>query len=199
MFTLTTCSEPGCTLQALTGSKTCAKHHRDANAYVDEMLGTIMAGGTIKNLCMPGVVLENRVLSGKKFICCSFTGARLSGLDLTGSVFRLCFFDGATIETCDFSAVNAEFCSFGDTEIRDTRFEKTELVHVNFDGARIRDSTFAGSNLYNSRFIYSVLENSDLSDCDFRKVYYMPARQENVSLRATNTNEAIRDMEHLYL
>ncbi|MDP2791769.1 MAG: pentapeptide repeat-containing protein [Rectinemataceae bacterium] len=199
MFMFSSCSEPGCERQALSDATKCSLHHPALASYRDALAVRIAEEASVKDLCLSGITFEGQDFSRRKFICCSFTGATFRNTLFTGSVFRLCFFDAAFIESCDFSGIDAEFCSFADVDIIDTSFENSELIHINFDGTRIRESTFTGSNLYDSRFILSVLENSNFSNCDMKKVYFIPARIENVSLKASNTNEAIRDMEHLYL
>ena len=78
-------------------------------------------------------------------------------------------------------------------------FENSELLHDSFVGAVILDSTFNNSNLYDSRFIRCELVKSDFVDCNLKRVYMIPTREEGVSFKYSNTMEAIRDVEHLYL
>jgi uncharacterized protein YjbI with pentapeptide repeats len=142
-----------------------------------------------KDINAAGITLEGVDLSRRKFIGCSFIRASFKNMLFTGSTFLLCFFDGAYFEACDFSGVNAQFCSFGGSEIINVSFENTELIHCNFDG----------SNLYDSRFIKGELNGCDLENCDLKRVYFIPAKQTGVSFKGSNTMEAIKDLEHLYL
>jgi uncharacterized protein YjbI with pentapeptide repeats len=72
-------------------------------------------------------------------------------------------------------------------------------MHCSFNGATIRETTFSGSNLYDSRFIRGKIEGSDFENCDLKRVYFIPTKQTGVSFKGSNTMEAIKDLEHLYL
>ena len=61
------------------------------------------------------------------------------------------------------------------------------------------DCTFAGSNLYNSRFIMCDMNTVNIDNCDFKRAFYIPSKEQNVSFSRSNIAEAVRDLEHLYL
>lgn len=199
MLTSHPCAFPGCTISALPGSVTCIHHDPKPEITIDRISAILLAQDNHSDLDLCGVTLNGLDLGRKRFTSCSFMGSKLRHCLFTGSIFRLCFFDGAILDSCDFSGLDAEFCSFGDCEIHDTSFENSELIHTNFDGSRIRMCTFTRSNLYDSRFILPEIQDSDFSDCDFKRAYFIPAKADSVILKGSNTAEAIRDMEHLYL
>jgi hypothetical protein len=193
------CDEPGCGSLRFHLSTTCLAHHPDPAAAAQAAREMLAGPEGAKDLSAAGLSVEDMDLSRRRFIGCSFIGASFKKALFTGSTFLLCFFDRASIEACDFSGVNAQFCSFGVSRIDNVSFENTELIHCNFDGSRIVDTTFNGSNLYDSRFIRAEIESSDFEDCDLKRVYYLPAKQSAVSFKGSNTMEAIRDLEHIYL
>ena len=199
MFPFARCSAPGCESTAFAGSATCLMHHPAPAAAREKATARLLDPSGAEDICVNGIELSGLDLSRRRFVGCSFIGSRFEGTLFTGSSFVLCFFDGSVIDSCDFSSSDAQFCSFGSVEISNSSFEGSELIHCNFDGSRIRESTFNGSNLYDSRFIRCELEGSDFIDCDLKRVYLIPAKQANVSFKGSNTAEAIRDLEHLYI
>jgi uncharacterized protein YjbI with pentapeptide repeats len=136
--------------------------------------------------------------SRMRFVGCRF-GTRPFPTSFSPELPSDSVFRHASIDCCDFSGVDMDFCSLGDTDIFDCSFENSELIHVNFDGSRIRESTFSSSNLYDSRFILAEIEHSRFDDCDFKRVFFIPARSVSVSTKGSNINEAIKDLEHLYI
>jgi uncharacterized protein YjbI with pentapeptide repeats len=199
MYPFDACSEPGCRALAFAGLGRCAQHLADRPQAFARAAELLTAGGTVKDLSLGGLVLDGLDLSKRRFVGCTFMGSSFRSVLFTNSTLILCFFDGSTIESCDFSTANAQFCSFGGCELHNSSFENSELLHCNFDGSKIREGTFNGSNLYDSRFIRCELENSDFVDCDLKRVYMIPAKQSGVSFKGSNTMEAIKDLEHLYL
>jgi uncharacterized protein YjbI with pentapeptide repeats len=181
------------------GSTTCLSHHEDRAAALAAAVSVLSAEGGAKDINAAGVVLEGLDLSHRRFVGCSFIGSTMKRVLFTGSTLLLCFFDASLLESCDFSGINAQFCSFGGSDIHDLSFEGAELMHCNFDGSHISDSTFSGSNLYDSRFIKGCIEESSFDNCDLKRVYFIPNKQSGVTFKGSNTMEAIRDLEHLYL
>ncbi len=193
------CAEPGCTSLCFQGSSRCLAHHHDpagASAVVQALL---LDETGAKDLSAAGLSVEGQDLSRRKYIGCSFIGAAFKNVLFTGSTFLLCFFDRGSFDACDFSGANVQFGSFGGSKIVNVSFESAELIHCNFDGAKIRETTFSGSNLYDSRFIHGEIDRCDFENCDLKRVYFLPAKQEGVSFKGSNTMEAIKDLEHLYL
>jgi len=193
------CDEKGCRSLSFQGSSRCLAHHPDPAAASTEAQALLLQEKGAKDLNIAGLAVEGLNLTRRKYIGCSFIGASFRSTLFTGSTFLLCFFDRASFEACDFSGANVQFGSFGGSDIVNVSFENTELIHCNFDGARIRETTFSGSNLYDSRFIRGEIERCDFENCDLKRVYYIPSRQSGISFKGSNTMEAIRDLEHLYL
>ena len=199
MHTFQRCSEPGCASLSFLGGTRCLAHHPDPASATAEAQALLLAEKGCKDLNAARIAVDGLDLSRRKYIGCSFIGASFRNVLFTGSTFLLCFFDRAYFEACDFSGANAQFGSFGGSEIVNASFENAEMIHCNFDGARIRETTFNGSNLYDSRFIRGEIDGCDFENCDLKRVYFIPARQSGVSFKGSNTMEAIRDLEHLYL
>jgi uncharacterized protein YjbI with pentapeptide repeats len=197
MYTFVRCAEPGCPDIAFAGGKTCLAHS-PATATADAA-AMLESADSHRDLCFQGATFEGLKLSGKRFYGCSFMGVTLRGVLLTNAVFRLCFFDGATIDSSDLSHLDAQFCSFGGAHLSNVSFENSEILHDSFVGAEITECTFNNSNLYDSRFILCRLVDSDFIDCNLKRVYMIPAKEEKVSYKYSNTMEAIRDREHLYV
>ena len=198
MFRNDHCGIPGCLNSAFAGTGLCFAHQDDQAAAVESALLNIKDGKSAKNLTLSGIALSDRDFSRKKFVGCSFAGATMSHVMFTGAIFRLCIFDRAVISGCDFSGVDMDFCSFGDAEILDSSFENSELIHVNFDGSRLTESTFSGSNLYDSRFLLCTIANSSFDDCDFKRAYFIPSSAEGLTMKNSNTMEAVREFGQLY-
>lgn len=199
MYSFDRCSEPGCRALAFAGMGYCIQHVRDKSQAFERAAGLLTQGSTVKDLNLAGMIVEELDLSKRRFVGCSFIGASLKRVLFTNAKLILCFFDASILDSCYFSTVGAQFCSFGGAGILNSSFEGSELLHCNFDGAAMRESTFSGSNLYDSRFIRCDLERTDFVDCDLKRVYMIPARQSEVSFKGSNTMEAIKDLEHLYL
>jgi uncharacterized protein YjbI with pentapeptide repeats len=199
MHSFTRCSVPGCSSIVFHGSDSCLAHHPDRASAEAAAAAVLASEGGVKDVNAAGLRLEGLDLSRKRFVGCSFMGASMKNVLFTGCTLLLCFFDGSSIESCDFSGANGQFCSFGDSDIVDSSFEGSELIHCNFDGSRIRDSTFSNSNLYDSRFIKGTIDDSAFENCDLKRVYFIPSRQSGVAFKGSNTMEAIKDLEHLYL
>jgi uncharacterized protein YjbI with pentapeptide repeats len=198
MHTFQRCAEPGCSSLSFYGSTRCLAHHPDPVSASTEVQTLLLTEKGSKDIDAAGLAVEGLDLSRRKFIGCSFIGASFRNVLFTGSTFLLCFFDRARFESCDFSGANVQFGSFGASEIVNVSFESAELIHCNFDGSNIRETTFNGSNLYDSRFIRGEIDHCDFENCDLKRVYFIPAKQSDVSFKGSNTMEAIRDLEHLY-
>jgi len=196
MYNYLRCAEPGCEKPAFAGGDHCYQHARKAER--EKGLALLASESEFRDLSFAGAVLEDINLSGKQFWGCSFMDTRLRSVLFTSCHFSLCFFDRSHIESCDFSHLQAQFCSFGAADLLNVSFESSELVHINFDGIAARECTFSNSNLYDSRFIRCELYNTDMEDCDLKRVYLFPAKEEQVSYKYSNTMEAIRDLGHLY-
>jgi uncharacterized protein YjbI with pentapeptide repeats len=199
MHSFQRCAEPGCRSLSFQGSTFCLAHHPDPGAASMETQALLLEEKGAKDLHVAGIAVEGLDLSRRKYIGCSFIGASFKNVLFTGSTFLLCFFDRAYFEACDFSGANVQFGSFGGSDIVNVSFENSELIHCNFDGAKIRETTFNGSNLYDSRFIRGEIERCDFENCDLKRVYFIPSKQSGISFKGSNTMEAIKDLEHLYL
>jgi uncharacterized protein YjbI with pentapeptide repeats len=199
MHSFQRCAEPGCASMSFHGSSRCLAHHDDPAAALASAQALLLSPKGAKDLNAAGMSVEGIDLSRRRYIGCSFIGSSFKNVLFTGSTFVLCFFDRSSFEACDFSGVNVQFGSFGGSDIVNVSFENSELIHTSFDGSKIRDTTFSGSNLYDSRFIRGEIDGCDFENCDLKRVYFIPARQSGVSFKGSNTMEAIKDLEHLYL
>ena len=121
-------------------------------------------------------------------------GADLAGLRGDGLDFSGARLDGANLQGARLSG-----CNFVNASLRNAMLSAATLRDCNFDGAKVRETTFNGSNLYDSRFIRGEIDRCDFENCDLKRVYFIPARQSGVSFKGSNTMEAIKDLEHLYL
>jgi len=81
----------------------------------------------------------------------------------------------------------------------DCSFENSELIQTSFNGSIFADCTFSGSNLYNSRFLLCDLNTVNFENCDFKRAFYIPSKEIDVTFSGSNIAEAVRDLEHLYL
>lgn len=199
MYCFKRCAQTGCGRPAFAECDRCLSHLPEPRRSIDQARSALVTRDVHRDLDFTGVELADLDLSGKRFYGCSFRGARLSRLKLANASLRLCFFDAATIEEVDWSGLDAQFCSFGTASIRKCRFAEAAILHVNFSGASIEDSSFSAANLYDSRFIRTSLVRVDFTDCDLKRVYLIPEREVEVSYKYSNTMEAVRDLEHLYL
>jgi uncharacterized protein YjbI with pentapeptide repeats len=197
MYDFKRCAAGACDTTALHGSEYCANHHPDPGGYAASFLASISAQDVVKNMNLAGLKFEGANLSGKRFYSCSFSGSTLMNITFAASTFRMCFFNFCVADSCDFSGIDAQFCSFAGTKFSNVSFEHSEIVHNNFNGASTIDCTFNYSNLYNSRFILSEFEKTDFKDCNLKRTFIIPAKENGVSWHLSNTEEAIRELDRL--
>jgi uncharacterized protein YjbI with pentapeptide repeats len=194
MFTLTPCAA-GCGAPAISGSRLCAYHAADPEKEALRLGQYISERRTVEDICAPCIRFESTDFSHRQYLGCNFNEASFDMCLFTGSSIRMVFFDFSRFENCDFSKSDLQFVSFAGCLIRNCTFENSELVHVNYGGARVQSCTFNNSNLYNSRFINADILNSDFVDCNLKKTYFLNSKREGISFKASNTAEAIFDLE----
>ncbi|MDH7483002.1 MAG: pentapeptide repeat-containing protein [Spirochaetales bacterium] len=199
MFTVRRCARHGCVAPAFMDHDVCFTHLEDRNAALASLKAALLPETLVMNLCFDGLELLASDFSRCRFVGCTFRGVHLNHVLFTGSSFRLCFFDGSVFSSCDFSGCDMDFCSFGNSNIIDCSFENGEYIHVNFNGCNISEVTFTGSNLYDSRFLKTRLAYVHFDNCDLKKAYFIPDHEEATTYAGSNSAEAVRDMEHLYL
>jgi hypothetical protein len=196
MFTVTSCAA-GCGRPAVSGSTLCAVHLADPEAEVRRIGNYITNQKVVKDLNAQGLVFENFDFSHCQFYGCNFNGASFSACLFNGAVMRMAFFDFSSLLSCDFSKTDLQFLSFAGSTIKNCTFEGSELVHINYGGTVITGTIFDNSNLYNSRFIEADLSDTGFNNCNLKRANFIKARQEGVSFKASNSGEAVFEMEEM--
>ncbi|MDR3171635.1 MAG: pentapeptide repeat-containing protein [Treponema sp.] len=194
MFTLTLCAA-GCGRAAITGSQLCAIHAADPEREAARIGDWIQSQDIINDLSAPGLHFENLDFSYRRLYGCNFKGVTFSQCIFIEAFIRLSFFDFASFIDCDFTESDLQFLSFAGSRLKNCTFAKSELVHLNYGGAVISNCTFNHSNLYNSRFIDADIENSDFINCNIKSTNFIKTRREGVSFKASNTAEAVFELD----
>jgi uncharacterized protein YjbI with pentapeptide repeats len=194
MFTISPCAA-GCGRPAITGSNICFIHQANPEQETRRISELIITMDIVKDLNASGMRFENIDFSRRRFYGCNFREASFSKCVLSETVMRLSLFEFATFYQCEFSKTDLQFLSFAGARIRNCSFEGSELAHVNFVGAAVSDTVFNNSDLYNSRFINADLEASGFVNCNLKRTYFISARQQAISFKASNTAEAVFELE----
>ena len=203
MFLFQKCQYPGCKASAVsqfdaTGDLMescgfCLKHSPNPDETVEALKNYILSHEKIVGLNMEGINLEEMDLSGKKFYGCNFQRCTFNALHSTDLRCRMCMFDFSTITECTFLKSNIQFSSFSGVKLVHTIFTGSDLIHNNFNGITAYQSSFDDSDLYNSRFIKAILINTSMSNCNLKKTAFYESAREGVSLKLSNTREALMD------
>jgi len=199
MFKITPCGVEGCDRPAFSLEHLCYQHLKDYPERLQKSLQELQNQNIILNRVFDGAAFVGPDFSRYRFVGCSFRNAKIQQAMFTGTSFHLCFFDQSSLISCDFSGSDIDFCSFGISTFMDCSFENSELIQTNFNGSKFADCTFSGSNLYNSRFVLCDLNTVNFDNCDFKRAFYIPTTEANVTFSGSNIAEAVRDLEHLYL
>ncbi|HNV35494.1 MAG TPA: pentapeptide repeat-containing protein [Rectinema sp.] len=199
MFKVSACSIEDCSLPAFSLENLCYYHLQDYPERMKKAMQELQSKNILLNRVFDNAFLMGLDFSRYRFVGCSFRNARIQHSLFTGASFHLCFFDSSSFFSCDLSGADVDFCSFGKCSFMDCSFENSELIQSCFNGSVIVDCTFAGSNLYNSRFIMCDMNTVNIDNCDFKRAFYIPSKEQNVSFSRSNIAEAVRDLEHLYL
>jgi len=199
MFKVSACSIEDCSLPAFSLENLCYYHLQDYPERMKKAMQELQSKNILLNRVFDNAFLMGLDFSRYRFVGCSFRNARIRHSLFTGASFHLCFFDSSSFFSCDLSGADVDFCSFGKCSFMDCSFENSELIQSCFNGSVIVDCTFAGSNLYNSRFIMCDMNTVNIDNCDFKRAFYIPSKEQNVSFSRSNIAEAVRDLEHLYL
>ncbi len=199
MFKVSACSIEDCSLPAFSLENLCYYHLQDYPERMKKAMQELQSKNILLNRVFDNAFLMGLDFSRYRFVGCSFRNARIQHSLFTGASFHLCFFDSSSFFSCDLSGADVDFCSFGKCSFMDCSFENSELIQSCFNGSVIVDCTFAGSNLYNSRFIMCDMNTVNIDNCDFKRAFYIPSKEQKVSFSRSNIAEAVRDLEHLYL
>jgi len=199
MYKVSSCAIEGCSMPAFSIENLCYHHLQDYPERMKKAMQELQSNNTILNRVFDYAFLMGLDFSRYRFVGCSFRNARIQHSLFTGASFHLCFFDSSSFFSCDLSGADVDFCSFGNCSFMDCSFENSELIQSSFNGSAIVDCTFAGSNLYNSRFIMCDMNTVNIDNCDFKRAFYIPSKEQKVSFSRSNIAEAVRDLEHLYL
>ncbi|MCL2270594.1 MAG: pentapeptide repeat-containing protein [Treponema sp.] len=194
VFAINPCAA-GCGRPAINGSNICFLHQANQEQETQRIVASITESSTVKDMCVIGMRFTDVDFSNRRYYGCNFREAVFSKCLFTGSLMRMCFFDFAEFTDCDFSKSDLQFLSFAGARISNSLFEESELVHANFLGAAVSGTSFNHSNLYNSRFINAQLEKSEFVNCNLKRVYFINASQKDTNFKASNTAEAIHEME----
>jgi len=199
MFKIIPCGVEACKNPAFSLESLCYHHLSEQPERLQKALNELKAQNVILNRVFDGATFGSLDFSRYRFVGCSFRDTEIKQSMFTGASFHLCFFDRSNFLSCDFSGSDIDFCSFGISSFIDCSFENSELIQTNFNGTQITDCTFSGSNLYNSRFLSCNLNTVNFDNCDFKRAFYIPSKEKNVTFSGSNNTEAVHDLEHLYL
>jgi hypothetical protein len=199
MYRKVHCSVDACPNLAFAESPFCREHSPSPEEAAKRLIDRLCAEESAINIDFNHIYLGGVDFSRMRFVGCRFRHATLSHVLFTELPSDSVFSTPPPSTAATFRGWIWTSALWGDTDIFDCSFENSELIHVNFDGSRIRESTFSSSNLYDSRFILAEIEHSRFDDCDFKRVFFIPARSVSVSTKGSNITEAIKDLEHLYI
>lgn len=199
MYKVVPCSIEGCHRPSFSLETLCFDHLKNDDERMRKSLEELRSQTLIMNRVFDDATIMGMDFSRYRFVGCSFRNVKMHHVMLTGASLHLSFLDGSEFISCDFSGTDIDFCSFGSSNFIDCSLENSELIHTNFNGSRFSDCTFSGSNLYNSRFLLCDLDTVSFDNCDFKRAFYIPAKESGVTFARSNIAEAVRDLEHLYL
>lgn len=199
MFAFLPCEQKGCTSSAFSLETLCYRHLMEHPERAARSMQELKEKPVLLNRVFDGATFSSMDFSRYRFVGCSFRGAKLQQCMFTGASFHLCFLDTSSFASCDFSGTDIDFCSFGKSTCLDCSFENSEIIHTSFNGSTLVDCTFSGSNLYNSRFVLCDSNSVSFDNCDFKRAFYLPAKETSVTFVGSNIAEAVRDLEHIYL
>ncbi|MDR2865155.1 MAG: pentapeptide repeat-containing protein [Spirochaetaceae bacterium] len=195
MFEFKPCAA-GCGNGAITGSNLCGLHCVDRDTESRRLAMYITERKELHNLCVSHLIFKNQDFSSREYYGCNFMESIFISCSFKKSRMRMTFFDMSIFNDCDFSNCDTQFLSFGGASLQSCAFQDSELVHLNFCGAMISNCEFSHSNLYNSRFNSTQINNTQIDDCNIKKVFFINSIMKNVSLKYSNTAEAVFEYEN---
>ena len=139
---------------------------------------------------------QDKSVSGRKFIDCTFRNCQLNGLN-----FSDCHFADCKFEDCDLSLIKVKGSFFSRLQIIRCKaigihwFDVGAPFSVQFSDSNISYSSFFGKNLKKTKFKNCVAKEVDFSDCnlteaDFAGTDLESARFSNCDLTLANFKEA---------
>ncbi|MCL2277453.1 MAG: pentapeptide repeat-containing protein [Treponema sp.] len=194
MFTVNPCAA-GCGKPAITGSVLCFSHQANPQQEYSRICDYIKKNPIIKDFTVSEMNFYNVDFSKRHFYGCNFIEASFYDCNFSGIKIRMSFFDFSKFSACNFSGSDIQFLSYAGSDFSGCDFSSSEIVHCNFEGAVINETSFNYSNLYNSRFIRCDINKSTFIDCNLKRVHFGGAKQEDILFKASNTAEAIFEME----
>jgi hypothetical protein len=189
MYTPRACSQKGCGRPALSGAPSCIVHLPDAAAHVASLF-TPGEGLALRDLDLPGILVEDADLARAEISGCRFTAATFRRVSFRGAQVSLSFLDRATFDHCDFSGASLLNVVMAGSQLVECSFVDSEVVQVNFLGISAARTVFDHSNLYGSRFIGSLLDGVSMKDCNCTRTFFDEAHKGVVDFRSSNVNEA---------
>ncbi|MBD3310998.1 MAG: hypothetical protein GF349_00695 [Candidatus Magasanikbacteria bacterium] len=133
-----------------------------------DISGAIFVMEELKNIDVPGLIMNNVVFDNVAFEQMSFTGT-----DLSGSEFRKCEF-----KNCHFINAVMRHAVFTKSHLEKVQFDNTNLSGT-FFGKKINGNTFPLNECFEPK-TSSLLEeitflNSGLDDCHFESIFFIDA------------------------
>jgi len=191
MFIHNRCSVEGCRNPSVSFRNLCFRHLPDPDEYLAEV-GRIISGGDVfTGLSFPLVEFAALDLGKKTFILCDFSRCSFRNITMTEATFRMCFFDFCSFEDCTAERLDTLNSVMAGSRIERCVFDGSVFLQVNFNDLPLcRDVSFKASDLYNSRFIGSVLERVDFTDCNLKNVDFRHSVRSDVSFKYSNQEDA---------
>lgn len=206
MYLANICVHPGCRRQALSDinangelvetGRFCLEHSDDPDALKGRILRYIDGHDKIVGLTAAGISfdsMEDVNLTSKRFYGCNFMHCVFRGFHSRGFRSRMSTFDFSIFSDCNLLGSNLQYTSFAGCKFIHVLFTGSELIQNNFEGLESFQSSFDDSDLYNSRFIRAKLIDTSIRNCNIRNTVFRDIEQTNLSLKQSNTNEAIFD------
>ena len=190
MFPHSSCSRPGCGRGALTGSDTCFEHHPARDEYLEWLGSEVSRRDVIYNLYVPGIPLTELRISGKVFITCNFSGARIDSCWIRHCSFELCLIEKAEFRDIHLHAVELRSCVLAESRLSSGVFHYCDLLQSNFNGSLCRDVTFQHTDLLHSRFVGAQLQESSFRDCNLKEVVFYESVRAGVHFLGSNEDES---------
>ncbi|MFA6938537.1 MAG: pentapeptide repeat-containing protein [Treponema sp.] len=203
MYLMNICSAKDCNNTALSsfdenGNITedkgfCFEHLANKDEYVSKIKKYILDHDKIVGLTACGISFSDSDFTNKKFYGCNFQHCTFSNIHADNTRMRMCIFDFSSFENCSFLKSNIQYTSFSGSNFSQTLFTGSDLIDNNFNGATAVECSFDDSDCYNSRFIRANLQNTSFRNCNIKKTIFYNSTRDNVSLKLSNTREALFD------
>ncbi len=141
---------------------------------------------TIKNIQIPGTLIEDVEFSDVIFIGCNFSNVKFFGVTFTRSTFKRCNFAAASFRKCGFWS---------------TFFHDCKLIGINwaiaglafdsqFHECRLDHSSFGKLTMRNKKFEKCSAIECDFSHCDLRKSQFIECDLSHCSFTGSDVRDA---------